>query len=112
MSVTMELKQAIITHLDGLAKAFDGYFPTRDSYQAWVRQQYTFCVEIADVNDEYLDEITEIQQSQIQQQLFRTTTLSTFWCRRMGSIILLLGKPWKLLYCLLQLICVSNRFRG
>ncbi|KAM5138165.1 protein FAM200C-like [Mantella aurantiaca] len=83
ISVPAELKQAIATHLDELAKSLDGYFPTRESYPAWVRQPFTFSVEKADVNDEYLDEIIEIQQSQVQQQLFRTTTLSTFWCRQM-----------------------------
>jgi hypothetical protein len=35
-----------------------------------VRQPFTFSVETTDVNDEYLDEIIEIQQSQVQQQLF------------------------------------------
>lgn len=83
ISVLSELKQAIATHLDELAKSLDGYFPTRESYPAWVRQPFTFDVETADVNDEYLDEIIEIQQSQVQQELFRTTTLSTFWCRQM-----------------------------
>ncbi|XP_033842336.1 protein FAM200C-like [Periophthalmus magnuspinnatus] len=78
ISVTVELKQAIATHLDELAKSLNGYFPTRESYPAWVRQPFTFGVETADVNDEYLDKIIEIQQSQVQQQLFRTTTLSTF----------------------------------
>ncbi|KAF2362959.1 hypothetical protein FHG87_006290 [Trinorchestia longiramus] len=73
MSVPAELKQAIATHLDGLAKSLDGYFRARESYPAWVRQPFTFSVETTDVNDEYLDEIFEIQQSQVQQQLFRTT---------------------------------------
>ncbi|XP_073504145.1 protein FAM200C-like [Phyllobates terribilis] len=80
ISVSMELKQTIATHLDELAKSLDGYFPT---YPAWVRQPFTFAVETADVNYEYLDEIIEIQQSQVQQQLFRTTILSTFWCRQL-----------------------------
>ncbi|XP_040275794.1 protein ZBED8-like [Bufo bufo] len=75
--------QAIATHLDELATSLDGYFPTRESYPAWVRQPFTFSVETTDVNDEYLDEIIELQQSQVQQQLFRTTTLSTFWCQQM-----------------------------
>ncbi|XP_075696915.1 protein FAM200C-like [Rhinoderma darwinii] len=83
ISVPAELKQAIATHLDELAKSLDGYFPTRESYPAWVRQPFTFSVETTDVNDKYLDEIIEIQQSQVQQQLFRTTTLSTFWCQQM-----------------------------
>ncbi|KAF2345975.1 HAT C-terminal dimerization domain [Trinorchestia longiramus] len=48
-----------------------------ESYPAWVRQPFPFSVEITGVNDEYLDEITEIHQ-----QLFRTT-LSTFWCQQM-----------------------------
>ncbi|XP_073537818.1 protein FAM200C-like [Phyllobates terribilis] len=76
ISVSMELKQTIATHLDELAKSLDGCFPTRESYPAWVRQPFTFAVETADVNYEYLDKIIEIQQSQVQQQLFRTTTLS------------------------------------
>ncbi|KAF2361470.1 hypothetical protein FHG87_007781 [Trinorchestia longiramus] len=61
--VTAELKQAIVTHLDGLVKSLDGYFPTRESYLVWVRQQFTFSVETTDANDEYLDEIIEIQRS-------------------------------------------------
>jgi len=87
ISLLMEMKQAIATHLDELAKAFDGYFPVRESYPAWVRQPFTFCVETADINDEleYLEEIIEIQHSQVQQQLFRTTTLSTFWCQQMAA---------------------------
>nr|XP_054606757.1 protein FAM200C-like [Nothobranchius furzeri] len=64
ISVPMELKQTIATHLDELAKPLDGYFPTRASYPAWVRQPFTFAIETADVNDEYLDEIIELQQSQ------------------------------------------------
>ncbi|XP_040294297.1 protein ZBED8-like [Bufo bufo] len=83
ISVPTELKQEIATHLDELATSLDGYFPTRESYPAWVRQPFTFSVETTDVNDEYLDEIIELQQSQVQQQLFRTTTLSTFWCQQM-----------------------------
>ncbi|XP_028659137.2 protein ZBED8-like [Erpetoichthys calabaricus] len=85
ISVPTELKQAVATHLDELAKSLDGYFPTRESYPAWVRQPFTFDIETADVNDEYLDKIIEIKQSQIQQQLFRTTTLLSFWCRQMVS---------------------------
>ncbi|KAF2347932.1 hypothetical protein FHG87_021314 [Trinorchestia longiramus] len=81
--VPTELKQEIATHLDGLAKSLYGYFFTRESCPTWVRQSFTFSVETTDVNDEYLDEITEIRQSQVQQQLFRTTTLSTFWCQQM-----------------------------
>ncbi|XP_040278289.1 protein ZBED8-like [Bufo bufo] len=66
ISVPTELKQAIATHLDELATSLDGYFPTRESYPAWVRQPFTFSVETTDVNDEYLDEIIELQQSQVQ----------------------------------------------
>jgi glutaredoxin-related protein len=83
ISVPTELKQAIATHLDELAKSLDRYFPTRESYPAWVIQPFTFSVETTDVNDECLDEIIEIQQSQVQEQLFRTTTLSTCWCQQM-----------------------------
>ncbi|KAF2348918.1 hypothetical protein FHG87_020325 [Trinorchestia longiramus] len=36
ISVPAELKQTIATHLDGLAKSLDGYYPTRESYPAWV----------------------------------------------------------------------------
>ncbi|CAL9696028.1 unnamed protein product [Knipowitschia caucasica] len=85
ISVSTELKQTIATHLDELEKSLDGYFPAGESYPAWVRQPFTFDVETEDVNDEHLDEIIEIQQSQVQQQLFKTTTLSTFWCRQMDK---------------------------
>ncbi|XP_073485045.1 protein FAM200C-like [Aquarana catesbeiana] len=92
ISVPAELKQAIATHLDSLAKSLNGYFPTRESYPAWMRQPFTFSVETTDVNDEYLDEIIEIQQSQVQQQLFRTTTLSTFWCQQMVTYPVIVKK--------------------
>ena len=62
--------------MDELAKSLDGYFPARDSYPAWVRQPFPFDVETAEVNDECIDEIIEIQQSQVQYQLFRTTAQS------------------------------------
>ncbi|KAG9474578.1 hypothetical protein GDO78_004722 [Eleutherodactylus coqui] len=75
-----ELKQAIAMHLDELTKSLDEYFPTRELYPASLRQPWPFGVATADVNNEYLDEIIELQQSQVQQQLFRTTTLSAFWC--------------------------------
>lgn len=70
---------------DELAKSLDGYFPTRELYPAWVRQPFTFAVETAYVNDEYHDKIIEIQQSQVQQQLFRTTMLLMFWCQQMDK---------------------------
>ncbi|XP_069563784.1 protein FAM200C-like [Brachyistius frenatus] len=79
ISVPGELKQAIAMHLDMLAKSLDEYFPTTQSYPAWVRQLLTFSAATADVNDECLDEIIELQQSQLQQQLFGTTMLSKFW---------------------------------
>lgn len=60
ISVSAEPKQTIATHLHELAKSPVRYFPTRESYPAWVRQPYMFAVETADVNDEFLDEIIEI----------------------------------------------------
>ncbi|XP_073533049.1 protein FAM200C-like [Phyllobates terribilis] len=112
ISVSMELMQTIATHLDELAKSLDGYFPTRVSYPAWVRQPFMFAVETADVNYEYLDEIIEIQQSQVQQQLFRTTTLSTFWCRQLEKYPIIAKKALEFLYHLLQHISANNPFRG
>jgi hypothetical protein len=85
LSVPRELKQAIAMHLDELAKSLDGYFPTTISFPAWVRQPFTFSVATADVNDEYLDEIIGLQESHVQQQLFRTTTLSKFWCLQIAA---------------------------
>ena len=63
ISAPRELKQAISMHLDELAKSHDGYFPTRESYPAWVRQPFMFSIDKADVNDKYLDEIIKLQQS-------------------------------------------------
>ncbi|XP_035007625.1 protein ZBED8-like [Hippoglossus stenolepis] len=97
ISVPGELKQAIAMHLDELAKSLDGYLPTRESYPAWVRQPFTFSVATADVNDEYLEEIIELQQSQLQQQLFRTTTLSTFWCHQIVPYPLIAKKALEIL---------------
>ncbi|XP_054464244.1 protein FAM200C-like [Anoplopoma fimbria] len=37
ISVPGELKQAIAMHLDVLAKSLDGYFPTTQSYPAWIK---------------------------------------------------------------------------
>ena len=88
ISVPTELKQAISLRLNELTKSLNGYFPNRESYPAWVRQPFTFSVDKADVNDKYLDEIIELQQSQVQQQLFRTTTLSTFWCHQILAYLL------------------------
>ncbi|KAF2354067.1 hypothetical protein FHG87_015176 [Trinorchestia longiramus] len=68
------------------------YTSLQESYPASVRQPFTFSVEIIDVNDEYLDEIIEIQQTQVQQQLFRTTTLSTFRCQQMVTYPVLAKK--------------------
>jgi len=81
-AIPRELKHAIATHLDELAKPFDGYFLDQAQHPAWVRQPFTFGVAMADVNDQYLDDLIELQQSQIQ-QLFGTTTLSAFWCCQM-----------------------------
>ena len=63
---SFRLKQAISMHLDKLAKSLDGYFLTKESYPAWIRQPFTFIVDKADINDEYLVEIIELQQSQVQ----------------------------------------------
>lgn len=81
ISVLMEPKQAIATHLDELAESFNGHFPAQ--YPAWLRQPFMFNVEKAQVNEDYFDKIIEIQQSQVQHQLFRTTTHSTFWSQQM-----------------------------
>ena len=43
---------------------------------------FTFSVDKANVNNEYLGEIIELQLTQVQQQLFRTAKLSTFWCHQ------------------------------
>lgn len=84
-------------HLDELAKSLDGYCPTRESYPAWVRQPFTFNVATTNVNDEYLDEIIELQQSQVQQELFRTPTLSTFWCHQIVPYPLIAKKALEIL---------------
>ena len=60
--------------------------------QHGLRHPFMFSVDKADVNDEYLDEIIELQQSQVQQQLFKTTTLSTFWCHQIVAYPLLAKK--------------------
>nr|XP_040564373.1 protein ZBED8-like [Lepeophtheirus salmonis] len=83
---SVELKQVIVMHLEDLTKSLEGYFPTTGFYPAWLRHPFTFSFTTANVNDEYIDEIIELQQSQLQRQLFRTTTLSTFWCRANRTI--------------------------
>ena len=95
--VPTELKQAISLHLDKLTKSLNGYFPSRESYPAWVRQPFTFRVNKVDVNDKYLDEIIKLQQSQVQQQLFRKTTLLTFWCHQIVAYPLLPKKAFEIL---------------
>ena len=101
ISVPTELKQA---------KILDGYFPNRESYPAWVRQSFTFSVDKADVNDKYLDEIIELQQSQVQQQLFRTTTLSTFWCHQIVAFPLLAKKALAILIPFVTTYLCENSF--
>ena len=95
--VSTELKQAIFLHLDEFTKSLNGYFPNRESCPAWVRQPFTFSVDKADANDKYLDEIIALQQSQVQQPLFRTTTLSTFWCHQIVAYPLLPKKALEIL---------------
>ena len=95
--VTGEMKQAITIHLDELAKSLDGYYPNRVSYPSWVRQPFTFDVATADVNDEHLDEIIELQQNQLQQQLFSAATLSTFWCHQIAPYPLIAKKALEIL---------------
>ena len=97
ISVPTELEQAISLHLDEPTKSLDGYFPNKESYPAWVRQPFTFSVDKANVNDKYLDEIIELEQGQVQQQLFRTTTLSTFWCHQIVAYLLLPQKALEIL---------------
>ncbi|XP_076059497.1 protein FAM200C-like [Oratosquilla oratoria] len=109
ISVPGELKQAIALYLDELAKSLDGYFPTRESYPAWVRQPFTFSVATADVNVEYLDEIIQLQQIQVQQQLFRTTTLSTFWCHQIVAYPLIAKKALEILIPRGFLLLISDR---
>ena len=94
--VPTEPKQAISLHLDELTKSLDGYFPNRESYPEWIRQPFTFSVDKADVNGKYLDKIIELQQSQVKQQLFRTT-LSTFWCYQIVAYPLLPKKAIEIL---------------
>ena len=50
-----------------------------------------FGVDKADVNDKYLDEITELQQSQVQQRL------STFWCQQIVAYPFLAKKAFEIL---------------
>lgn len=111
ISVPADLKQAIAKHLDELTKSLDGYFPNRESYPVWVRQPFTFSIATVDVNDEYLDEIIELQQSQIQQQLFRTTTLSTFWCHQMVAYPRIAKKALEVLIPFVKHFFANNPFR-
>ncbi|XP_039903019.1 protein ZBED8-like [Simochromis diagramma] len=99
ISVSTELKQTIATHLDELAKSLDRYFPTRESYPAWVRQPFTFAVETADGRARFNSNSSEQQRSQ------------RFGVDKWTSIQLLLRKPWIFLYHLLQHIFASNPFR-
>lgn len=96
VAVPSELKQAIVMHVDELTKSLDGYCPTRKLYPPWVRQPFAFIVVTADVNDEYLEEIIELQQSQVQQKLFRTT-LSMFWYHQIVAYLLIAKKAVEIL---------------
>ena len=84
-------------HLDELVKSLDGYFPITESYPSWVRQPFTFRVDTTDGNDNYLDEIIELQQSQLQQELFSTATLSTFRCHEIVSYHLIAKQALEIL---------------
>ena len=57
-----------------------------------MRQPFAFSVATADAQDEFLDEIIELQESQIQQQLFKTEKLSTFWCHQIEAYPYLVKK--------------------
>ena len=65
-------------------------YPTR-------KIRFMFSVVTADVNDEYLDEMIELRQSQVQEQLFRTTTLSMFWCHQIVAYPLIAKKALEIL---------------
>ena len=109
ISILTALKQTISLQFDELTKSLDEYFPNRKSYPAWVRQSLTFSVDKADVNDKYLDGIIKLQQSQAQQQLFRTTTLSTFWCHQIVAYPLLGKKALEILVPFVTILLVSLR---
>ena len=53
----------------------------------------TLCLAII----EYLDEIIELQQRQVQQQLFKTTMLSTCWCHQIIAYPLIAKKALEIL---------------
>ena len=110
ISVPSELKQAIFLHLDELTKSLDRYFSNRESYPAWIRQPFTFSVDKADVNDKYLDEIIKLQQSQVQQQLFRTTVLSTFWCQQIIDYLLFAEKALEILIPFITIYLCKKSF--
>ena len=110
ISVPTELKQAIILRLDKPIKSLDGYFPNRESYPTWIRQPFTFSVDKADVIDKYLDEIIELQQSQVQQQLFRTTMLSTFLCHQIVAFPLLPKKALEILISFVTMYLCEKSF--
>ncbi|XP_067122548.1 protein FAM200C-like [Centruroides vittatus] len=71
ISVSGELKHAISMHLDKLAKSLEGKYPSKELYPAW--------------------------QSQVQQQLFKTTTLSSFWCHQIVTYSAIAKKALEIL---------------
>ena len=76
------LKPMIVEHLKELERSFDRYFPEQRQYPEWIIQPFVFDTANADVNNPYLDDIIELQESAVQKHTFSTTDLHTFWCHQ------------------------------
>jgi len=66
-----------------LERYFAYYFTDRRQYPAWIRQPFVFDTTTADRNLRCVDDMSELQESEIQKHTFSTTNRHSFWCHQM-----------------------------
>ena len=88
----------ISEHIESLIDQFDLYFPELDSASfSVIRDPFTAAVDMMTDDDAAQEELVLLQEDTGAKAMFRTTTLSTFWCNLLPSIPRLSEKAIKLL---------------
>ena len=111
-STTQQRNNATTTYLRHrhLQNSFQNYFPEQRQYPAWIGQPFGYDTTTADINSPYLDDIIELQESEVQKRNFNTTNLQTFWCQLMESYLLITKVSFEVLTPFVTTIYASMRF--
>ena len=56
------------------------YFPEQRKYPTRIPHPFAFDTTTADINNQYIDDIIELQESRVQKLAFNSTNLDIFWC--------------------------------